>query len=109
LDFSSSAVAPGCQYVELFVIKSLSFFEPCFQLRTVLNLKSWAINMCATLSSSKLRSNPCAKLDIRLLYAESCSLGFSMHRYSESCPAEVLQTGSPEAPTFLAAGHSEHE
>jgi hypothetical protein len=51
---------------------TMSFFEPCLKLRTVLYLKSWAIIMCATLFSSKLRSNPCAKLDINLLCIELC-------------------------------------
>jgi hypothetical protein len=43
---------------------TMSFFEPY--------LKSWAISMCATLFTSELRSNPCAKLDINLLYIELC-------------------------------------
>jgi hypothetical protein len=72
---------------ELFAIKSMSFFQPCFKLRTVLQFKPWApcfklravlyfkpwaIHMCATLFSSELRSIACSKLDIKL-YAESWS------------------------------------
>jgi hypothetical protein len=67
-------VAPLSSH-ELFITKSLSLCElyfKYFKQRTVLHLKLWAIRMCATLFFSKLRSNPCAKLDINLLYIELC-------------------------------------